>query len=1040
MKRIRKRRIFPFLFLLILAIIFRVAYPHIKRNLEGWLEGKIKDAFKGEVEIGRLYWNVVSTLVIEDGKISSEGAELRVKRLTIHYYPGELLVKRLRNVVIEDGYLHLPKGKDFSVFLKEGEGKGGGELSVDRWMIKNGKIMIDTFSLSGTFLGYIHMKDEEGMLEFEGKGEVLGYPGRKIEGKFLKKGEEIIIDRVFLEGERGWIEINGTPREMNFEGKMDVSGILPFQGWASFSGRFQRKEGYLLSLSFSGDSISYRDFSIHNYSGKGEFTKERFRLEIEGDGFRGKVEGKGEKYTYFLELEDFDLSGLRKGFPHSSLSGSVEGEKERVKFSLTGTIEDQHFERLEGEFIPEEKRISSMVVREGRGGGRLAGTPEEFTLDLRNFPVNIRGIYGEINVEAVYRNKNLLFSFWGEKMKIKGREAEYVSGNAELKNFPENPEGTVNLEFLEFSGFDMGYVEGRVKERKWEVYGWGKGKGGRVDFEGKMVMNDSIEGEIKSLVWKRKDGIWKSMYPFSFCVKDGKIHTGKCVFVSPQGKVEVKEFSHPPLSFHARIYELDLSLFEEFLKKEVRGRFSGNLEGVGDGVRVKGKIFGLQERVGFGDSVLVDMILRPGGVEIEKILVYDRGRAEVEGKVEKENVSLSFKFRNSGGWIFYPFLEYAQPSRCSASGWLEIKGKLKQPLLSGVLLLDSLSLRLTRFDMVLDKTRGKILFGNNKVVLENGEGVVGEGKFYFRGWYDIPLRDYKFHIDAVDVPFSGLEDILARVDGSFDISRGEYPEIKGKIKIKDAEITRSFTARRTERKPFKYRLLLEVDAEDGNLWIRNQEANIELKGNVRILYDAGKLLLSGELSTIRGEIYYLDVPFKVERGIFRFQNTTEINPDVDFLACTYIRETGDSIFLKVTGPLDKRGFYLYSRPPRSVYEIIALLNLNATPEEIMGTISSPDALATMLASKALKYTLRTVFRERMRGIMGFDVFEFESGERKLTLGRYISPNLYLSWSTSFSEYAIKEFRAEYKLGRYGSVVAEDHLGRKRLLFTVKFRY
>ncbi|RKZ27405.1 hypothetical protein DRQ20_00490, partial [bacterium] len=112
MKRIRKRRIFPFLFLLILAIIFRVAYPHIKRNLEGWLEGKIKDAFKGEVEIGRIYWNVVSTLVIEDGKISSEGAELRVKRLTIHYYPGELLVKRLRNVVIEDGYLHLPKGKD----------------------------------------------------------------------------------------------------------------------------------------------------------------------------------------------------------------------------------------------------------------------------------------------------------------------------------------------------------------------------------------------------------------------------------------------------------------------------------------------------------------------------------------------------------------------------------------------------------------------------------------------------------------------------------------------------------------------------------------------------------------------------------------------------------------------------------------------------------------------------------------------------------------------------------------------------------------
>ena len=95
-------------------------------------------------------------------------------------------------------------------------------------------------------------------------------------------------------------------------------------------------------------------------------------------------------------------------------------------------------------------------------------------------------------------------------------------------------------------------------------------------------------------------------------------------------------------------------------------------------------------------------------------------------------------------------------------------------------------------------------------------------------------------------------------------------------------------------------------------WIRSEQMNVELEGDVDLLYDrqTQDLALVGDLQAVRGSLGFgprgLRKQFQVDEGTVRFLGTPGLNPDLDLTASEPVRTPeGDrlTIIAEVTGTL-----------------------------------------------------------------------------------------------------------------------------------------
>ena len=95
-------------------------------------------------------------------------------------------------------------------------------------------------------------------------------------------------------------------------------------------------------------------------------------------------------------------------------------------------------------------------------------------------------------------------------------------------------------------------------------------------------------------------------------------------------------------------------------------------------------------------------------------------------------------------------------------------------------------------------------------------------------------------------------------------------------------------------------------------WIRSEQMNVELEGEVDLLYDrqTQDLALVGDLQAVRGSLGFgprgLRKQFQVDGGTVRFLGTPGLNPDLDLTASEPVRTPeGDrlTIIAEVTGTL-----------------------------------------------------------------------------------------------------------------------------------------
>ncbi len=178
------------------------------------------------------------------------------------------------------------------------------------------------------------------------------------------------------------------------------------------------------------------------------------------------------------------------------------------------------------------------------------------------------------------------------------------------------------------------------------------------------------------------------------------------------------------------------------------------------------------------------------------------------------------------------------------------------------------------------------------------EGTLS-GELAVTGTYRRPLTEGALTVDE------GLlqVDEFSRAAGVVDLSD---PRLFSQGLAVDTTVFMSQRILADIRNPFLDNLRLNVDLSvPRNTWLRSNEMNVEMGGDLLVRYDrsAGDLVLIGELQALRGTYLVVGRTFEVDEGAVSFIGRPGINPSLDIAAVSRFR-TSEGGQVSITATVD----------------------------------------------------------------------------------------------------------------------------------------
>ena len=199
-----------------------------------------------------------------------------------------------------------------------------------------------------------------------------------------------------------------------------------------------------------------------------------------------------------------------------------------------------------------------------------------------------------------------------------------------------------------------------------------------------------------------------------------------------------------------------------------------------------------------------------------------------------------------------------------------------------------------------------------------------------------------------------------------------------------------------------------IDAQLGG------DMNLVLKG-------IDSISSSGEIRVVKGHYRVYGVDLDIVRGRLYYVNEPVDQPNLDVLALHTVDDVRAGV--TVAGYLSAPMVKLYSEPPMSDVDILAYMVLGHP----IGSSSDQGSMLAMAASSLLSFGQSESLQEQIRARLGLSVLGVETvipsnvglmgykeipitpsgalakqatGQSLLTMGKYLTPKLYLSYGSS----------------------------------------
>ncbi len=299
------------------------------------------------------------------------------------------------------------------------------------------------------------------------------------------------------------------------------------------------------------------------------------------------------------------------------------------------------------------------------------------------------------------------------------------------------------------------------------------------------------------------------------------------------------------------------------------------------------------------------------------------------------------------------------------------------------------------------------------------------GDLYHRG---TEVTGMDLSLNARKVPFQsrGMYKIVVSPELKLT-GTPEEPTLSGQIRIvdgrytKDVRIERQFIEVKRETAPTKdvpgwvKNLKMNVRVVDeGNFEINNNLAQVPVRTDVLITDTLSNPVLDGEVEGLGGNIFYGGTKFDLARGRIDFSNPIEIDPLVDVMARTTIREYEIRLYLE--GELSHMELRLESTPALDDQNILALITFRKTVEELSRDEYQALAALPLFFSKDVSRAVGGP----LENYTGLDIFTVEAREEeagaRVTVGKKLSKRIEMEYSSEMGgEDRVQETRLIYKI-------------------------
>jgi autotransporter translocation and assembly factor TamB len=670
-----------------------------------------------------------------------------------------------------------------------------------------------------------------------------------------------------------------------------------------------------------------------------------------------------------------------------------------------------------------------------------------------------------------------------------------------LANFITKPQGEVDIQFLR--GNAWGVVYDSLNSRMEVDGEWIKidttrlsGKDYDVNLWGELDASKTPQTLIlHQVVLDYKGNRLQTFSPTVVDVDTEKAVIRKFILSGETGEVGLSgtmDFEEK-MSLTVDVSDLAIAPWAVLMTPEpIEGKFSAQVALEGDfqnpRIGMKGQIEALKFRGMELGNLSTELVYNDKKLEVNKLdvlgsdweyqlsgyLPLDLSFYATEKRVL--DTPQSFKIQVQGKRLelirwFIPDVEYLTGDM---QGDLDISGSLFHPQFDGGMTIKNGSLKFAELSDPVEDLNVEMRMQNENLILDRVSGFMehGEsesGNFFWKIWRvffkkrrvrgevngfgtinlkDIDHIDYDLYFSGDKVPVNyEYADLSATADFSVQIAGRTLPLVSAQIMIPQLYYREPFSSSGSGSESsltpsYPEEGLWDWDFDitiPNNCWIINNDVNLELKGDLKVLRESGELKILGSMETIRGKYFLYGTTFNIESGTFTFDNIKEINPKIDLVVSSRLgggapsssgtgslvsTGTTNQIELAIKGTILEPEVEPASGSSFSQEDIVELLAFQRGPSSVDSTKMGSPFQERVLKSLGGAYSSR--FLENIAGqSLGVETFEITPAwnqkmqltDAQITVGKYVSDKIYFRYSRNLSQSSGQETGVEYRLSK-----------------------
>ncbi len=281
----------------------------------------------------------------------------------------------------------------------------------------------------------------------------------------------------------------------------------------------------------------------------------------------------------------------------------------------------------------------------------------------------------------------------------------------------------------------------------------------------------------------------------------------------------------------------------------------------------------------------------------------------------------------------------------------QVAGHSSKPEFLGNAFIDKGYFKLRTFVHPFEDIKADVLFSQSRIVVNSIKGALAggdmalAGNVVIKGYHDIPVD---ISGDLNHATFTVPDGLMTKGSGRFRISGSWFPyTLHADYNVDSGLYSKNFgdenNSTLIKRSAFLPKTILQKEAAalefdlnthfQKGISVKNNIVDSDVKGDIRVRGDPGKILLTGEIETQpNGKIFFRETPFAISTARVKFDNPNENNPVIYAEGTSRVREWDVNLLFQ--GTMDKHEIKLSSSPPLPERSIVSLLALGTTEDDL----------------------------------------------------------------------------------------------------------